>query len=743
MSICPLRRWPQCRRGFVRTLLLGTMLLITTGLRAQPLPPLDLTATLTEGPAVELTWTNPQTATDGIEIERAPVGGAWTVVHTAAPDANSWTDTTITPGVALMYRARTFVADVIRSDLPVPTNFRADADERVVRLRWDRFPHWQTGRPDGVEGYLVRWGPAGSDLSATRLTREPLVQLEPLLPGQTYEAVVRALDRDGRASLPSPRFAFAPDPTRINGLRARMNGFFDDFDLPAGPPDERKWNFAWSANNDPARNGAFITSRNHIHTTVSAYHSDRSQAIARARTPFDFTDRTGEIVFDFDGAERRDHWYLDLVPRRTDITGHINAMGPGVGHPLNTLRYRQNGGKVEVVWIGATGEEQVIADSGWSLSAHGVQLVKHVRQPWRIALSRTHTIVWINERKVVEAALDLPWERCSVHFAWFSYNTPKANFALTMADWDNFGFDAAPDAPPPPVVHNYVPPRADGTEYLRLFDHEPKTVTVRLPDSLAGATAARLMFTMQMMPHDRYAWSADDRVTLSDRTLAVPEPRDGHLVGGDLVSVLKPYTVVLDLDPAWLVTGDNALTFAMARSGALNIHIEVDFPAGAAPAYTPPHEVYPDDPRPVPPEWPIGPGVRLAEVNGEPTWPYLSGSYTPPETPHRTVSGTATFDVVLNEDAYVNGNGVYVGITRVEMLVNDVVVETRRTDAYTATTGGTHTFTLDTTAYPDGEYRVAFRAWNTPGHPSHPDHFDGSGQTGALHPVHLQFANGL
>ena len=624
--------------------------------------------------------------------------------------------------------------------VPTPTSIQADADERVARLRWNEFPQWPSANPEGVYGYRISWGPKGGPLTNHVLAAEPLCQLEPLLPGSRYEAQIVALDHLGRASAATPRFAFEPNPARVQGLRDTMNGFFDDFDLPEGAPDERKWNVAWSMNNESARNGFFVTPRHHAHTTLRSFHADRAQAIARPRTPFDFTGRTGTIVFDFDGVLRRDHWYLDLMTNRIDITSHVNAGGSGRGDPVNTLRFRQSGSKVEIVWIGPTGEENVLADSGWDLVAHGVQLVKHVRQPWKVYVSRTNASVWINGRRVVETPLNLPFENAWIHFSLFSYNSEKSNFEQSMADWDNFGFDA-PTGAPRIVTHNYTTRVATGAEYLRLFNHQAAAEIIRIPDALTGATAARLMFTMQMMPHDYYAWSTNDRVSLNGTWFPIPRPRSGALPDTSLVGVLQPWTVEIPIDPASLVIGDNTLEFRMGSSGAANIHIEVDYPAGTEPAYTQPNTAWGASPRPTPPKARIGPSVYLARVNTTETWPFMSGPYQGSDDSDLSADGLLTFDITISEENRINGVGVYAGIARVEMLLDGEVIETRRTDVDWPTPGGDHSFTLDSRRLSNGLHRVAFRAWNSEGDPSVPDHFEANASSGQVRPVHLTIAN--
>lgn len=621
---------------------------------------------------------------------------------------------------------------------PAPHSFVVAADERVARVSWNGFPISPSTNPPGVSGYLVEWGELGEPMTQRLLTTEPLVQIEPLLIGRQYQAYIRALDAEGRFSATGTTITFHPDPARIAGLRASMTGFFDDFDQPAGMFDTSKWNIAWSMNNDPARNGFFITPRNHAHTTLATMYADRGQAVARPHAPFDFTDRVGTLVFDFDGVLRRDHWYLDLMPERLDITGHAHAGNNEAGTPVNMLRFRQSGNAVEIVFIGANGRENVLANSGISLMDHGVQLVKHVRQPWRITVSKTHAAVWINERRVVQANLDLPFEKAWVHFSLFSYNTPKSNFEQSMADWDNFGFDG-----PAPLyrTHSHLTAVATGAEYRDLRDGQPQTMIVRVPPGGLGAAQARLHFTMQMMPFDSYAWSSDDRVFINGHAITIPEPVAGGLRGTQAVSMIMPWSVVLPVAPAWLVPGDNEIEFRMLKSGVANLRIELDYPVGSVPSYTRPEVAWGSPPVPEPEAIPVGPNITLDRVNTHASWLFMSGPYQPPPSPHLAVNGLIEFEVFVGEILRLNALGNHAGVSRVEMWVDDRVVESRRTDIEHATPGGVYLFYLNSNLLGNGERRVAFRAYNRLGQPSVPDHFESSGKTGQIRPAHLLVQN--
>jgi hypothetical protein len=72
-------------------------------------PPEDLVATAVSATQIDLTWTDPNLAEGGYEIQRSPTGaGDWTVIDTVAADETSYSDTSLTPDTTYYYRVRAF-----------------------------------------------------------------------------------------------------------------------------------------------------------------------------------------------------------------------------------------------------------------------------------------------------------------------------------------------------------------------------------------------------------------------------------------------------------------------------------------------------------------------------------------------------------------------------------------------------------------------------------------------------------
>lgn len=628
-----------------------------------------------------------------------------------------------------------------------PSGLTVFQDDRNAILEWDVDPKNPVRPlPDGVAGYRVTWGPAGQPDAFTRLTEERIIQLQPLVNGQQYTARVQTVDIYGRLSGFSAPISFTGDPRRVDALRARMNGFFDDFNLPAGPVDERKWNYANSLCNEPARNGFFINDQFHVHNAVSSGGCDRSQSISRPRAQLDFTDNgTRTIVFDFDGQFRRDQWYVDLVPRLMDISGQVSleAGETARADPSYGLRFHQNGQGLTILWFTAQGGEKTLARTDFqpypSLDWAGLKQVPNVRRRWEIKVSRSSAEIFINGTKVLATqpgAFNLTEPRYTVMWNTFSYNTPKSNEPLVLVHWDNFGFDAPAGSRPTTVTHNYRLINS-GTDVVRAFNSAPAPVTLRIPDSVTGAAARRLMFTLQMLPYDTYAWAPTDKVTVNGQDFAIPRPTSSAtppLPESELVSVIAPYTVVIPLPEGALRTGANSIVFSAKFSTLNNIHVELDFPIGAAPSYTQPAQLLSGSVTPTLPS--IGPNAIISRVGDTVVETWRDGVNTPAVF-NRRVSGVTPVAVEVHSEMAMNGGGSNPGIVQVELLVDGRVVQAIRTDAQAPAPSVRHTFMLDTRQIPNGQRQIFVRAYSPSCVASIADYQGAGPGAGTYFPLHI------
>src|SRR4051794_4100536 len=463
--------------------------------------------------------------------------------------------------------------------LPIPAGLVIEQDDHNAILQWDfDSKNPMTPLPTGVVGYKITWGPADKPDAFSKLTEERIMQLQPLTNGQPYVARIQSVDSTGQLSVASPTISFTGNPARLDALRQRMNGFFDDFNLPAGAPDERKWNSAYSRCNADWSNGFFINDQFHAHNTVFSGNCDRSQSISRPRVALDFSDNgTRTIEFDWDGEVRRSQWYLDLVPRMMDISGQVNLEGVvAPADPANGLRFHQNEQVASIEVFGPNGTLSTPAYTDGHpyqpLDWAGLKQVSNVRRHWEIHISRDYAEILINGVKVLATApgaFHLNEDHYYLLWNVFSYNTAKANVPFVLGHWDNFGFDAPAGTTHDTVTHNYRLVNT-GTDFMKAFgEQSPAQATLKIPDVVDGAAMRRLMFTIQMEANGWYTWSPSDTVSVNGSSFAIPEPYSNAqppIPSTALIDAYRPYSIVIPLPEDVLVQGDNQLEFTTVSS---------------------------------------------------------------------------------------------------------------------------------------------------------------------------------
>lgn len=597
--------------------------------------------------------------------------------------------------------------------LPVPTNLKMVQDDRAAILSWDLGQSPMVGPlPGSVTGFKVTWGPADNPTKFEKLTERPIIQLQPLENGKPYVAWVQSVDSMGRLSAATARQSFTGDETRVKRLRETMNGIFDDFNLPEGLPNELKWNTAYSLCNDANANGYFINSQYHVHNTIVSETCDRSQNVNRARAILDLTDNgTRTIVFDFDGVHQRNKWYLDLVPKRVDLLNPERFI-PG------TVRLQQEGQNVSLWLAQSNGELKELVGTGKepysSLEWAKLEQVPNVRRFWVMKLSQNRAEVIIDGKTVLLTppnSFQLSHKQFHVQWNVFSYNTPKANQPFVLAHWDNFGFDAPAGSKPTIVTHNYRLTNL-GTDMVSAHrgNNAPPVVTLKIPDTIDGAVARRLMFTLQMKDFSQYEWAAEDRVLINGRSFSIAKPDLGipGLELGQIVGIITPYSMLIDVPEGVFQKGDNKITFDLKRSDVHNIHAEFDFPIGSAPTFTQPGRVALGGAFPATP--PIGPEAQIAKIGPHAleTWKddiFDRNKFAP------EVKGTIKVEVNASNRMVLEGAGSNPGIANIDLLIDRKFHSTIKTNTSTPAPAGRYTFTVDTTKLPNGKrefYVVAY-----------------------------------
>lgn len=635
--------------------------------------------------------------------------------------------------------------------LPVPAGVSVAPDDRSAIVQWDTNPQDPTAPlPAGVVGYKISWGPAATPTAFSKLTEERIIQLQPLVNGQPYAVQIQSVDSQGNLSAPSPSLSFTGDSTRVDGLRARMNGFFDDFNLPQGLPDETKWNSAYSRCNAAAANGFFINDQFHAHNTGFSANCDRGQSISRPRAVLDLSDGgTRTIVFDFDGAFRRNQWYLDLVPRLMDISGQVNIEGLSApADPADGLRFHQSEQVASISLFGDNGAAQSLAYTdnvvAPKLDALGVKQVPNVRRHWEIHVSRSYAEVLIDGQKVLATkpgAFQLKQTRYYLLWNMFSYNSNKANVPMVLGHWDNFGFDAPAGSASSSVTHNYRLVNS-GTDFMKAYgEYAPAAATLNIPDVVAGAAARRLMFTLQMDEFDAYSWSPEDRVTVNGSQFAIPKPVSNAqpaLAPEDLVSTIAPYSVAIDLPDGVLKQGANQISFSTAGSSVHNIHAELDFDSASAPGYTPPAQAASGAPQPA--IQPVGPNAVIAQIGATLIDPAIS-DLSRTAVFNQPVSGVVPIKAEVHNDIALQSTGSNQGVRQVDLLVDGVAVFSQRADAAAPAPAVLATFNLDTRKLANGLHEVYVRAYDARCVPSIADYLGAGDGSGSYYPLHISVRN--
>ena len=469
--------------------------------------------------------------------------------------------------------------------------------------------------------------PAGARWLVTANRR---VQLQPLDNGRAYTVRVQRLSARGKLTSPATEFSFnGGDATRVNALRASLT-HFDDFNLPLGPADERLWNNASMVSTDPRFNLFFVNDQFHAHTlhgTRVDNTGDRSQTSQRFRKKIRIESSTRRrIVFDMDSPlSPRSVWYLDLNPIPADLTGHASFFDEegAVGLPAGVLRLRAQGQTLSVSIVDLRGASHQVASV--NMEELGRQAVPNVRRAFDVRVGTTGIQVFIDGQSVIDAsygAYTLPAADYELLWVAFGYNTAKDGVPYFLQHWDNFGFDG-------PVVdarttHNYVT-RIAGTDYQKAQGGAPATFTINIPDDLrptvAGATAeAWLVYTYQMGDYSYLNIATGDTVRVNNGTrYPLPQPANNSSpLNSEASGWGTPHTARIKLGDlvrggtSPLVVGGNTFQFNAQNAGLLNVHVEVLYPPGSAPAYTPPSALHRF---PLHSELPrLGPPARLQRI---------------------------------------------------------------------------------------------------------------------------------
>lgn len=642
---------------------------------------------------------------------------------------------------------------------------------------------------EGTSGCLGEHGNGPQATTATRwlVTGNRRVQIQPLDNASPYQVRVERINSLGEIISYARVLAFnGGDSSRVDALRTSMT-YFDDFNLPLGPADEKLWNNSTVTSTDARFNLFFINDQLHAHSlngTRLDNTGDKSQTAQRFRKPLRIQNGVRRrIVFDMDSPlSPRSVWYLDLNPVRTDVTGHGDFFDTegATGLPAGMLRLRSQFQTFSISIIGMDGASHQIASV--DMEDLGRQAVSNVRRAFEARVGTDGIEVLIDGRSVINAMFT-PYTLQAGDYEplWiaFGYNTLKDANPYYLVHWDNFGFDGP--VVEPREVHNYVT-RIAGTDYQKAsrWNNEFPTFNVNVPDDLrptaSGATAeAWLVLTYQMGDYSSFNLIAGDHVTVNGNTNFPLPQRGNNSVPNvpELLSWAVPSTVRIKLGDlvrngsSPLLVGNNSFQFFADNTGIIDVHVEAFYPPGSAPAYTPPASIHHF---PLHSELPrLGLPARFEQIGSTQVGDeHLIGDDPPARI---TVGGSVPLTMVIGNHSYANwapelmlfpvnstevwSTGGTTGIAKVEVFLRAVgsgtgpgdrvmLIDTARD---VPAPQGRYTRSFNTSGFANGDYEIFVQATSPSGLKSHPSygnetyHWDAADLSGAYYPIQIRIQN--
>ncbi len=613
------------------------------------------------------------------------------------------------------------------------------------------------------------------------------VQLQPLDNNRAYNVRVQRLSGRGRVTSQAAELAFnGGDGARVAALRSSMT-HFDDFNLPLGAADERLWNNASMVSTDPRFNLFFINDQLHAHTlhgTKAQNTGDKSQTSQRFRKKIRIESGTQRrIVFDMDSPlSPRSVWYLDLNPIPTELSGHASFFDEegALGLPAGILRLRAQGQSLSVSIVDMQGASRQIASV--DMQEAGLQAVPNVRRAFDLRVGTSSIQVFIDGTRVINAnyaPYSLPPADYELLWVDFGYNTTKDGVPYYLHHWDNFGFDGpVVDAR---TVHNYVT-RIEGTDYQKANrgNNQYPSFSINIPDDLrpttAGATAeAWLVATYQMGDYSYLNILPTDFVRVNGSVQhTLPQPLNNTSpLNRNAMDWGTPHTARIKLgdivrgDTSPLLVGNNTFQFHAANAGLLNVHVEVTYPPGSAPTYTPPAAIHHF---PLHTQLPrLGPPARLQRVASTD----VGGAQhiTNPNPTRIAVRGVVPLNIEAGNSSWANwgphlmnvpvnstevwSTGGTEGLARLEVFLRRVGSGTGPGDRVlvleTAVDApapqGRYLLNFDSRSHANGDYELFVQATTPSGVRSHPSYgdelerFDPSVLSGAYYPIPIRIQN--
>jgi hypothetical protein len=359
-----------------------------------------------------------------------------------------------------------------------------------------------------------------------------------------------------------------------DGQSAMANAvFFENFDGAAPGPldpnyfDVRLRDGSTTPDGVDDRARAFV-SEHHFHTELISGEGD-AQVMIRPRGIFDFANRVGTFQFEVDMAQVQSipgKWFEIHLSRHAPTDAQFFGLATdendtypddlafSVSRPLNAT----NPADVQAATIGidSGGVQKTVVGKTNNFTP------KNVRVPVVLKVSQTSAEMLINGVSAVKATgFTLPFtqgEWTITHRAFYAPRSPSFPAYLQLIHWQTVQFDG-PSGSFSPVRKTYLAPGCPGVKMAFQFDctaDANSSVSVNIPDAVAGMTSARLLFNpfdSGSCDHGAYSVNA----TVNGHSIAVPtQPAtpDGqgeHCYDHNLASIAIP--------TGWLKQGANVV----------------------------------------------------------------------------------------------------------------------------------------------------------------------------------------
>lgn len=455
---------------------------------------------------------------------------------------------------------------------------------------------------------------------------------------------------------------------------------------------------------------------------------------------FDFTGTTGTLALDFDGPVSTNYWFLDIHPGidddRFSFSGFaLQPVPPPTPVPEGLLRLHIAGNSMSLdLWDGKVDRTLV---KQLDFATKGITLTPNLRRPFLMKVSKNSFTLDISGVRVVDipSGLGLPFEKASVHFQQFANVTNANSVPVATVHWDNFGFSSV--SGPQKVIRSY---RATNSADYKLagptLDLSTYSFTISIPDDISQATGGRLKCSRQgdalsnnmfwdgsgIFCFNSLAWTIYGTPTICKIMMPGWRPADPTI---GTIESSDPQSVILQLNKS-SIRAENKIVVSLPANMYLgDIHLEVDYPAGYAGAYTPPTPWFGNLTAPAfhpAAAVAVGPHARINNIGGATLWEspgFLKAMTTPGGIPVNTtmvsVEGEVTTDVGLMSF------GKAIGIVRVELQLDKQVVQT-----WTFPLPGVHyhyfSTNVDLTGVAPGTHELFLKAYDSAGMASIPEY---------------------